>query len=57
MLKTKRGYPIFGKIPLRKDENIITYPNISKSFKFLKWKPRINFNQGLNKTINFYKNN
>ena len=51
----KKGKPSFGKIKLRKEENKITYPNISKSYKILNWKPKISFVAGLNKTMRFYK--
>ena len=37
---TKSGNPQFNKIPLRKDEIMVLYPNISKSIKVLKWKNR-----------------
>tara|TARA_B100001248_G_scaffold50550_2_gene32700 strand:- start:11470 stop:12390 length:921 start_codon:yes stop_codon:yes gene_type:complete len=51
----KKGKPIFGKIKLRKEENLITYPNIKKAKILLKWKPKISFREGIKKTINFYK--
>ena len=50
------GKPEFGKIKIRKDEINILYPNISKVKKLLKWKPKINLNKGLVKTIKFFKN-
>ncbi len=53
--KIKKGVPIFGKIKLRKEENLVTYPNISKSRFILKWKPTINLKNGLIKTINSYR--
>ena len=53
--KIKKGTPEFGKIKLRLDENIITYPDISKIKKSIKWKPKTPFLSGLDKTINFYK--
>ena len=43
--------PIFGKISLRKDENIITFPSIDKIRKTLFFKPRINFEKGVKITI------
>ncbi len=55
-LKLKKGTPLYGKIPLRKDENINLYPNINLVKKTFKWKPLTNLNKGLTKTINFYKN-
>jgi len=51
---TKSGKPLFGKIKIRKDENKITFPNILKAKKILRWKPKISFDVGLKKTINHY---
>lgn len=53
--KIKKGKPIFGKLKMRKEEMVFTYPNIKKIKKFYKWKPKININNGLNKTIKFYE--
>ena len=44
-------------INLRKEENLITYPSISRAKKLLKWRPKINFRLGLSKTIRFYEKN
>tara|TARA_Y100000816_G_scaffold291391_1_gene282606 strand:+ start:3727 stop:4638 length:912 start_codon:yes stop_codon:yes gene_type:complete len=52
---TKGGNPDYGKIKLRKDEPLVSYPSILKAKKILKWKPKINFDKGLNKTIKYYK--
>lgn len=49
------GTPLYGKIKLRKDESLISYPNISKARKILKWKPETNITKGLYKTIKYYK--
>ena len=51
------GKPKFGKIDLRKDEMISLYPSISKAKKLIKWKPRIELNLGLKKTIKYFKKN
>ena len=53
----KGGKPLFGKIKLRKDESLLSYPNILKAKKTLKWQPKINIDEGLKKTINYYKLN
>ncbi len=50
------GKPRFGKIDLRKDEMISLYPSIFKAKKIIKWKPKIELNLGLKKTIKYYKN-
>ena len=51
-----KGKPIFGAIKLRKDEKGLIYPNISKIFYTLKWKPKVFFQAGIRKTLRFYKN-
>jgi len=45
----------YGKIKYRKDENMSVYPNINKVVSKLKWKPKINFNQGIKISINSLK--
>tara|TARA_A100001011_G_C13664948_1_gene577197 strand:+ start:161 stop:424 length:264 start_codon:yes stop_codon:yes gene_type:complete len=55
--KVNRGTPKFGEIKLRPEENLKTYPNISKLIKFTQYRAKINFSDGLTKTINFYKKN
>ena len=53
--KIKSGKPIFNQIKMRKDEQNIIYPNIKKIKKTLKWKPKIKFEEGIDKTIRFYR--
>ncbi len=53
----KSGNPQFGKIKLRKEEQMKIYPDISKARKILDWKPKINFLKGLVKTIQYYNAN
>ena len=50
----KGGFPMFGKIKLRKDEILKVYPNISKVKKKIDWKPKIPFEKGLISTIKSY---
>ena len=47
----------FGKIKFRKDEIKNLFPSIAKAQKLLNWKPLININLGLKKTIKYYKGN
>lgn len=51
----RQGEPLFNKIPFRKNENLKLYPSINKIRRVLGWKPKTNLNQGLVKTINYYK--
>ena len=55
--KIKGGKPLFGKIPLRKDEILKLYPKITKAKRLLGWTPKISFDKGIEKTINYYKQN
>ncbi len=52
---SKGGIPEFGKIPFRKDELLKLYPNLSKLKKIMNWHQRISLEEGLKKTINYYK--
>ena len=52
---SKGGKPLYGKIKMRKDENINMFPDISNTKKLLGWKANISLDTGLKKTINFYR--
>jgi len=54
MIVNKLGFgrPNFGKIKYRNLENMKLYADISKAKKFLKWKPAIQLDKGLELTIN-----
>lgn len=54
--KINLGNPVFGKIPLRNDEILRLYPNISKAQKILNWKPSTSFQKGIKILIRNYKN-
>jgi nucleoside-diphosphate-sugar epimerase len=49
------GQPQFGKIPYRKGENMALYGNIDKAEKILGWKPSIDLNEGLLKTVKWFR--
>jgi nucleoside-diphosphate-sugar epimerase len=50
----KSGNPQFGKIKLRREEQMKIYPNTCKARRVLNWKPKVNFLKGLLKTIQYY---
>jgi UDP-glucose 4-epimerase len=50
----KSGKPQYNKIKIRKEEMMITYPDISNAKKILKWSPKVSFITGLNKTIKYF---
>ena len=50
-----RGNPNFGVVKFRKGENMRLYPSVQKANRLLNWKPKISLEQGLKKTIEFYK--
>ena len=51
----KGGFPIYGKIKLRKDESKIIYPKIKKANYLIGWRPKVPIKFGLEKTLKFYK--
>ena len=48
------GKPIFGAIKYRANENLSLYADISKAQKLISWNPKIEFESGLKKTIDYY---
>ena len=53
--KTNFFSPKYGKVRLRKEENLDVYPNIKKAKKILNWEPKVNWKSGLNKTIRYFQ--
>ena len=51
----KQGFPQFGKKNMRSDELMELYPSIDKLKNIIDWKPKVNLNSGIKKTILFYK--
>lgn len=49
------GNPQFGKLPYRPGENMALYANIDKAKKLMGWSPRIGFDEGLRRTIAFFR--
>lgn len=49
--KIKKGKILYGVLRLRKDEPMYLSPHINKISKFLNWKPKVNLNKGILKTI------
>ncbi|MAV94305.1 MAG: hypothetical protein CMA31_01290 [Euryarchaeota archaeon] len=50
-----QGDPIFGQIPYRAKENMALYADITKANNVLNWKPEITLEDGILRTINFYR--
>ena len=50
-----QGNPLFGQIPYRTKENMALYADISKANNLLNWKPEITLDDGILRTINFYR--
>ena len=55
VFKVGGGKPIYGKIPLRKDEQLKIYSSIKKLKRDYKFLPKYPIDKGLDKTIKFYK--
>ncbi len=56
-VKTTIGYgnPEFGKIPYRRDESMELYADVSKARRLLGWEQKVDFEVGMNKTIDYYR--
>jgi len=54
---TSYGKPQYGEVPYRNGENMALYANVEKAEKYLQWKPKTKLDQGLQETIDWYKNN
>jgi len=52
---SKGGKPQYGMFKLRKFDIPKLYPSIQKVKNTINWKPKISFDKGLKKTINFYR--
>ena len=52
---SKGGYPLFGKVKLRRDEILTVYPDINKARNKIGWRPKISFKKGLKVTIDSFK--
>ena len=48
------GNPIFGEIEYRSNENLSLYADISKAKELISWNPKIDFDLGLKRTIDYY---
>ena len=53
----KKGKPKFGRLSLRIDESKNIYPDLRAAKKILGWKNKTSLQEGLVKTIQFYKKN
>jgi len=42
---------------MRQNEQIIVYPSINKIKNYIDWKPKINIDDGLKKTIKYFRKN
>ncbi|BCB96309.1 CDP-abequose synthase [Dissulfurispira thermophila] len=49
------GKPLWGSHPYREGENMELYADISLAKKLLGWKPQTSLEDGLKKTINYYR--
>ncbi len=48
------GEPQFGKINHRPNENLSLYADINKAKNLISWEPKIDLDNGLRRTINYY---
>lgn len=53
---TGGGKPLWGAHPYRKGENMALYPDVSAAKNILKWQSKITLDEGLTRTVKYYKN-
>lgn len=53
---TGGGNPDFGKVDYRLGENMRLYANIEKAKKIFNWSPSVSHDEGLKRTIDYYRN-
>lgn len=51
-----QGLPDFGKIPYRPGENMALWADTALARELLSWQPQVSLEQGLAKTIEYYRN-
>ncbi len=51
-----RGQPVFGTYPYRSGENMELYADISLAKSLLNWYPKTNLEEGLKRTVEYYRN-
>ena len=51
-----KGKPQFGELLMRDGENECLYADITKAKTILGWKPRVEINEGLERTVDYYTN-
>ncbi|OUU51916.1 MAG: hypothetical protein CBC25_04325 [Pelagibacteraceae bacterium TMED65] len=50
-----RGSPQFGMVPYREGENMGLFADIQKAKKLLRWKPIVSLDDGIKRTIDWFK--
>lgn len=50
-----KGHPEFGRIPMRTGENPSLFADIGKAHRILDWKPAIALDEGLTRTIEYFR--
>lgn len=53
--KISKGMPIYGKIPYRDNENMSIFTEIKKAKALLNWEPKVSLDDGIKRTINYYR--
>jgi len=55
MMLTGGGRPLWGSYPYREGENMELYADISLAKSLIGWEPNVAFEDGLKKTIDYYR--
>ena len=49
--KVGKGIPLYGKVAMRKDEQMLLYPDTKKIRTAINWRAKFSLSTGINKTI------
>jgi len=52
--KIGKGTPLYGKVKMRKEEQMLFFPETKKIKNAINWKPKTSLSTSLNKTIKYY---
>ena len=53
--KIGKGTPLYGKVKMRKDEQMLFFPETKKISRIFNWRAKVSLSLGLDKTIKYYK--
>jgi len=53
--KVGKGIPLYGKVKMRKEEQMLFFPDTKKINRIFNWRAKVSLSLGLDKTIKYYR--